>query len=44
MRDDETLDKALEAQLALLKASHCPSCGRKMDRGDCAWNSGSTVS
>ncbi len=35
-------DQKLDAFLAEHGLSNCKECGRKLDRGDCAWNSGST--
>lgn len=35
-------DKRFAEILAKHGATHCPNCGKKIDRGDVAWNSGQT--
>ena len=42
MSEESSLDKRLQAVLAAHYASICQSCGRKLDRGDLAWQNGMT--
>jgi hypothetical protein len=44
MTDDRPTkgDELLEQALAAHGKSNCPSCSRKIDRGDVAWNDGDT--
>jgi hypothetical protein len=40
--EDKILDEELSKVLKGKNAEKCPRCGRVLDRGDCAWNTGQT--
>jgi len=41
---DGELDKLLHDTLVKWKLDICPTCGRAIDRADCAWNTGNSES